>query len=178
MGVTVKKCRMIMSGNDCWNSVCFSCCRKVDNELADVMLSGRLFQNCAAATGNDQVKLGGQSVVYWPAWKICINLRLVLGLGLVRVSSRVRVRIRVKIGVSVMVRVSIRTSWVVNFTLFRHNFYRPVIYTRPNQGNSRKLDKSQILTVRDGNSFAKRVIITWNSLPDYCVVQICCYLQA
>jgi len=31
MGVTVKKCHMIMSGNDCWNSVCFSCCRKVDN---------------------------------------------------------------------------------------------------------------------------------------------------
>jgi len=28
-----------------------------------------------------------------------------------------------------MVRVSIRTSWVVNFTLFR--CYRPVIYTRP-----------------------------------------------
>ena len=52
MGVTVKKCHMIMSGNDCWNSVCFSCCRKVDNELADVTLSGRLFQNCAAATGN------------------------------------------------------------------------------------------------------------------------------
>ena len=34
MGVTVKKCHMIMSGNDCWNSVCFSCCRKADNELA------------------------------------------------------------------------------------------------------------------------------------------------
>ena len=28
-----------------------------------------------------------------------------------------------------MVRVTIRTSWVVNFTLFR--CYRPVIYTRP-----------------------------------------------
>jgi len=52
MGVTVKKCHMIMSGNDCWNSVCFSCCRKADNELADVTLSGRLFPNCAAATGN------------------------------------------------------------------------------------------------------------------------------
>jgi len=59
----------------------------------------------------------------------CNNLRLVLGLGLVRVSSRVRVRIRVKVRVSVMVRVSIRTSWVVNFALFR--CYRPVIYTRP-----------------------------------------------
>ena len=44
MGVTVKKCNMIMSGNDCWNSVCFSCCRKADNKLADVTLSGRLFQ--------------------------------------------------------------------------------------------------------------------------------------
>ena len=52
MDVTVKKCHIIMSGNDCWNSVCFSCCRKADNELADVTLSGRLFQNCAAATGN------------------------------------------------------------------------------------------------------------------------------
>ena len=41
-----------MSGNDCWNSVCFSCCRKAENELADVTLSGSLFQNCAAATGN------------------------------------------------------------------------------------------------------------------------------
>ena len=52
MGVTVKKCHMTMSGNDCWNSVCFTCCRKADNELVDVTLSGRLFQNCAAATGN------------------------------------------------------------------------------------------------------------------------------
>ena len=51
MGVTVKKCHMIMSGNDCWNSVCFSCCRKADNELADVTLSGRLFQNLVATTG-------------------------------------------------------------------------------------------------------------------------------
>jgi len=59
----------------------------------------------------------------------CNNLRLVLGLGLVRVSSRVRVRIRVKVRVSVMVRVNIRTSWVVNLALFR--CYRPVIYTRP-----------------------------------------------
>jgi len=57
------------------------------------------------------------------------NLRLVLGLGLVRVSSRVRVRIRVKVRVSVMVRVSIRRCWVVNFALFR--CYRPIIYTRP-----------------------------------------------
>jgi len=60
----------------------------------------------------------------------CNNLRLVLGLGLVRVSSRVRVRIRVKVRVSVMVRVSSGTSWLVNFALFR--CYRPVIYTRPN----------------------------------------------
>ena len=53
------------------------------------------------------------------------NLRLVLGLGLVRVSSRVRVKVRV----SDMVWVSIRTSWVVNFALFC--CYRPVIYARP-----------------------------------------------
>ena len=52
MGVTVKKCHMIMSGNDCWNSVCFSCCRKADNKLADVTLSGSPFQSCAAAAGN------------------------------------------------------------------------------------------------------------------------------
>ena len=45
----------------------------------------------------------------------CHNLRLVLGLGLVRASSRVSVKVRV----SVMVRVSIRASWVVNFALFR-----------------------------------------------------------
>jgi len=57
----------------------------------------------------------------------CNNLRLVLGLGLVRVGSRVRVRVKVR--VSVLVRVSIRTNWVVNFALFR--CYRPVIYTRP-----------------------------------------------
>jgi len=57
----------------------------------------------------------------------CNNLRLVLGLGLVRVSSRVRVRIRVRI--SVMVRVSIRTRWVMNSALFRS--HRPVIYTSP-----------------------------------------------
>ena len=42
-------------------------------------------------------------------WEIhCNNLRLVLGLELVRVSSRVRIRVKVR--VSVMVRVSIRTS--------------------------------------------------------------------
>ena len=35
MGVTVKKCHTIMSGNDC--CVCFSCCRKADNELPDVI---------------------------------------------------------------------------------------------------------------------------------------------
>ena len=53
MGVIVKKCHMIMSGNDCWNSVCFSCCRKADNELADVTLSGQpVPELCAAAAGN------------------------------------------------------------------------------------------------------------------------------
>ena len=46
-------------------------------------------------------------------------LRLLLGLGLVRVSSRVSVRIRVKVMISVMARVSTGTSWVVNFALFR-----------------------------------------------------------
>ena len=61
--------------------------------------------------------------------KCIVTIRLVLGLGLVRVSSRVRVRIRVKVRVSVMVRVSVRTSWVVSFALFR--CYRSVIYTRP-----------------------------------------------
>ena len=60
----------------------------------------------------------------------CDNLRLVLGLGLVRVSSRVRVRIRVKVRVSVMVRVSIRTSWVVNFTLFHGWCYFPSLWSQ------------------------------------------------
>ena len=36
----------------------------------------------------------------------CSNLRLVLGLWLVRVSSTVRVRVRVKLRVSVLLRVS------------------------------------------------------------------------
>ena len=36
---------VIISGNDCWNTVHFSCCRKADNELADLTLSGSLFQN-------------------------------------------------------------------------------------------------------------------------------------
>ena len=30
--------------------VCYSCCRKADNELADVTQSGSLLKNCAAAT--------------------------------------------------------------------------------------------------------------------------------
>ena len=46
MGVTVKKCHMIMSGNDCWNKECFSCCRKAD----DVTVSGSLFQNSSGVT--------------------------------------------------------------------------------------------------------------------------------
>jgi len=62
------------------------------------------------------------------------NLRLVLGSGLVVVSRRVRVRIRVKVRVSVMVTVSNRTSWVVNFAVFRG--YPPVIYTHSTQLNS------------------------------------------
>ena len=52
MGVTIKKCHIIMSGNDCWNRVHFNFCRKADNELADVTLSGSLFRSCVAATGN------------------------------------------------------------------------------------------------------------------------------
>ena len=41
-----------MSGNDCWNRVCFSCCWKANNELADVTLSGSLFQNGAEVTAD------------------------------------------------------------------------------------------------------------------------------
>ena len=66
----------------------------------------------------------------------CNNLRLVLGLGLVRVSSRVRVKVRV----SVLVRVSIRTNWVVYFALFR--CYRPVIYTCPHTSISGSVTQS------------------------------------
>jgi len=76
----------------------------------------------------------------------CNNyLRLVSGLGFVRV----RVRIRVKVWVSVMIRVSIRTSWVVNFALFR--CYRPVMSLTDNSRTghladwtSRGLDNSRI----------------------------------
>ena len=37
------------------------------------------------------------------------------------------------------------------------------------RGNSRKLDKSHVSTVRDGHFFAKRIVNVWNSLPD-CIV--------
>jgi len=47
-----KMCHIIMSGNDCWNRVCFSCCRKADNNMADVILSGSLIPDCAPETGN------------------------------------------------------------------------------------------------------------------------------
>jgi len=73
----------------------------------------------------------------------CNNLRLVLGLGLVRVVSRVR--IRVKIRVSVMARVSIRTSWVVNFALFR--CYWPVSYSCPlnDDGTARAVHRRAVI---------------------------------
>jgi len=38
------------------------------------------------------------------------------------------------------------------------------------RGNPKELDKSQILTVRDGHSFAKRIINVLNSLPDSIVL--------
>ena len=57
MGVPVKKCHRIMSGNDRWNRVCFSCLQKADNELADVTLPRSPFQNRAAATGNARVPM-------------------------------------------------------------------------------------------------------------------------
>ena len=93
--------------------------------------------------------LAGYSVVYWPAWEMhCNNLRLVLGLELVRVSSRVRVRIRVEVRVSVMVRVSIRTRWVANFALFR--CYRPIIYTRTGWRSISRRGVSEILRRQPG----------------------------
>jgi len=46
-----------------------------------------------------------------------------------------RVRIRVKVRVSVMVRVNIRTSWVVNFAIFRYhssrNFNNLIMHNLP-----------------------------------------------
>ena len=40
MGVTLKKCLIIMSGNDCWNILHFNCCLKADNEeKVNIMLS-------------------------------------------------------------------------------------------------------------------------------------------
>ena len=38
------------------------------------------------------------------------------------------------------------------------------------RGNSRILDKSHVSTVRDGYSFAKRIVNMWNSLPDSIVL--------
>ena len=35
----LRTCHMIVSGNDCWNSACFSCCRNVVHELADVYMT-------------------------------------------------------------------------------------------------------------------------------------------
>jgi len=48
------------------------------------------------------------------------NLRLVLELGLVRVSSRLGLGLRLVLvlWLGLLVRVSIRTSWVVNFAVF------------------------------------------------------------
>ena len=37
------------------------------------------------------------------------------------------------------------------------------------RGNSRKLDKSHVSSVRDGHFFVKRIVNVWNSLPD-CIV--------
>lgn len=42
--------------------------------------------------------------------------------------------------------------------------------TKQTRGNSRKLDKSHISSVRDGHSFSKRIINAWNSLPDCAVL--------
>ena len=42
--------------------------------------------------------------------------------------------------------------------------------TSKTRGNSRKLDKSHVSSVRDGHSFAKRIINVWNSLPDSIVL--------
>ena len=40
-------------------------------------------------------------------------------------------------------------------------------FTNKIRGNSRKLDKfHHVLTVRDGHSFAKRIVNVWNSLHD------------
>ena len=52
-----------MSGNDCRNRVCFSCCWKANSGLADVTLSGSMFHNCAAAT-LQAVKLSNLRLVF------------------------------------------------------------------------------------------------------------------
>ena len=41
--------------------------------------------------------------------------------------------------------------------------------TNKTRGNSRKWDKSHVLTVSGGHSFAKRIVNVWNSLPN-CIV--------
>jgi len=59
----------------------------------------------------------------------CNNLRLVLGLGLVRVSSRVRIRVKVR--VSVMVRVNQTIGIVLLFTIASNIVERTAYYGRP-----------------------------------------------
>ena len=84
----------------------------------------------------------------------CNNLRLVLGLGLVRVSSRVRARVRVKVRVSVLVRVSIRTNWVMNFAVPASNLHSS--HTRKHPRTARSVDYNVRQSERGGETCVEK----------------------
>jgi len=56
-----------------------------------------------------------------------------------------------------------------NFSYVNITSFPAFSYSNKTRGNSRKLDKSHVLSVRDGHSYAKRIVSVWNSLSD-CIV--------
>ena len=56
-----------------------------------------------------------------------------------------------------------------NFSYVNITSFPTFSYSNKTRGNSRKLDKSHVLSVRDGHSYAKRIVNVWNSLSD-CIV--------
>jgi len=69
----------------------------------------------------------------------------------------------------IFIIIVVTITTIISMFIFQENNTKEGVIFSPSsktRGNSRKLDKSQILTVRDGHSFAKRIVNTWNSLPD------------
>ena len=56
-----------------------------------------------------------------------------------------------------------------NYTCTQPDSFFTFSSTIVTRGNSRKLNKSHTSSARDGHSFSKRIINTWNSRPD-CIV--------